>query len=147
MADTHPYEPSPIPHMHVNTFPATSASASMLFPPTQNTAHTLANTESHILIHTHTHTLLPSMPPPSFFPSPSLLTLQQALEVELRLLVQLLDTVRPAPRAEHVHALLPWRLEVGRTAAAASSAADAAVVAVAVAAAAAATTTPATLRL
>lgn len=73
--------------------------------------------------------------------------LQQALEVELRLLVQLLDTLWPAPRAEHVHALLPWRPEVGRAAAAAaassSSAAAAAVVAVAVAAAAA----PAALRL
>lgn len=67
--------------------------------------------------------------------------LQQALEVELRLLVQLLDTLRPAPRAEHVHALLPWRPEVGRAtaAAAASAAAAAAVVAIAVAADAAAT--------
>lgn len=51
--------------------------------------------------------------------------LQQALEVELSLLVQLLHAVRPAPRAEHVHALLPWRPEVGRSVAAAAAAAAA----------------------
>lgn len=132
--------------MHVNTVPPTSASASVPLPPTQNTAYTLSPTDADK--HTPTHT--PSFHPriPVVLLSPSVLTLQQALEVELRLLVQLLDTLRPAPRAEHVHALLPWRLEVGRTAATAtSSAADTAVVAVTVAAAVAATAAPATLRL
>lgn len=62
--------------------------------------------------------------------------------------MQLLDTLRPAPRAEHVHALLPWRPEVGRAAAAAAaSAAAAAAAVVSIAVAAAAATAPAALCL